>query len=83
MFILIKKLIFPNQINEEVRALIANFGSVGQPRNGFNTADYGIVKYRKDVIDLCFHTVPYNIGKTKKKMEREGMHTRHIERLAR
>lgn len=50
---------------------VVNPGSVGQPRNGLNDAQYAIYDTEKKSIEFC--QVPYDIKNTAEKIEKAGL----------
>lgn len=66
------------QLRKDMRYIV-NAGSVGQPRDGDNRAKYVIWDSDKDTIEARF--IPYDIEKTVRRMEEEGLPKRYADRL--
>jgi len=62
------------------RVVLANPGSVGQPRDGDPRASY--LLYDTDRAELVWHRVGYDVGATQSAMRRAGLPAWLVERLA-
>ena len=60
--------------------IIANPGSVGQPRDGDPRASY--LLYDDEERRLAHHRVAYDVSVTQERMRRAGLHPYLIERLS-
>jgi predicted phosphodiesterase len=69
----------PYALADDSRYLV-NVGSVGQPRDGDNTACF--VTYDAAIGELTFKRVPYDFTRAAKKIRRAGLHPFYAERLA-
>lgn len=66
------------QLRKEKKYII-NVGSVGQPRDGNNTAKYAIWDQTENLIQVKF--IPYHIAKVTNKIIEAGLPDAHAERL--
>lgn len=64
----------------DTRSLIANPGSVGQPRDGDPRASYAL--YDADASTIQHHRTPYDIQATQQHMKRHGLPQYLIDRLS-
>jgi diadenosine tetraphosphatase ApaH/serine/threonine PP2A family protein phosphatase len=69
----------PYTLAAETRYLV-NVGSVGQPRDGDNTACF--VTYDDAAGELTFQRVPYDYARAAEKIRRAGLHPFYADRLA-
>jgi diadenosine tetraphosphatase ApaH/serine/threonine PP2A family protein phosphatase len=69
----------PYALADDSRYLV-NVGSVGQPRDGDNTACF--VTYDAAIGELTFQRVPYDFTRAAEKIRRAGLHPFYAERLA-
>lgn len=69
-----------SRIELDERLVLANPGSVGQPRDGDPRASYLV--YDTDRAELVWHRVAYDVGATQAAMRRAGLPRWLVERLA-